>query len=87
MKKARGSETEIRNIVNNMMDICNVQDFSRESLFRASELRETASFSFWDSHIVGSALAAQCSFLVSEDMQDGRVIEQTTIINIFKEAV
>jgi predicted nucleic acid-binding protein len=68
-----------------MMNICAVQTFSRESLLGASELREYAFFSFWDSHIVASALAAQCSFLASEDMQGGRVIEQTTIINIFNE--
>jgi predicted nucleic acid-binding protein len=80
-------EIEVRNIIIHMMNICAIQPFSRDGLLIASELRETASFSFWDSHIVVSALAAQCSFLVSEDMQDGRVIEQTTIINIFKETI
>jgi predicted nucleic acid-binding protein len=41
--------------------------------------------SFWDSLIVASALAADCHFLASEDMQDNLKIKgQLMIINPFK---
>ena len=54
-----------------MMGLCEVCGYSGEIIYHASELREKYSFSFWDSHIIASALASQCGVLASEDMQDG----------------
>lgn len=42
-------------------------------------------FSFYDSLIVAAALAAGCTTLYSEDMQDGQRIEGLTIRNPFAE--
>ena len=40
-------------------------------------------FSFWDSLIVEAALQSMCAQLLTEDMQDGLVIESMTIRNPF----
>ena len=40
-------------------------------------------FSFWDSLIVEAAIQSGCTVLLSEDMQDGRVIGSLTIQNPF----
>jgi len=49
----------------------------------ASRLREKYSFSFWDSIIVATAKTANCDLLMSEDMQDGLVIDDLTINDVF----
>jgi predicted nucleic acid-binding protein len=42
------------------------------------------SISFYDSLMVAAALKGNCKYLISEDMQDGLVIEgKLTIVNIF----
>lgn len=54
------------------------------SLYRkALDVRRASGFSFYDSLIVAAAARGQCSRLLSEDMQEGRVIEGVTITNPF----
>ena len=53
---------------------------SQQQHLRASRLRETASFSFWDSLIVAAALDAGCSTLYSEDMQHGQIVDGRLMI-------
>ncbi len=51
---------------------------------RAIEIADRYRFSFYDSLILASALEAGCSFLYSEDMQNGQTIaEVLTIKNPF----
>jgi predicted nucleic acid-binding protein len=45
---------------------------------------DTYKFSYWDAAIVAAARALGCCELYSEDMADGRDIEGTTIINLFR---
>ena len=39
--------------------------------------------SFWDSLIVSAAKSAKCNIILSEDLQDGQVIEGVKIQNPF----
>jgi predicted nucleic acid-binding protein len=50
----------------------------------AIEVSSIYQFSFWDSLIVSSALAARCGILMTEDLQDGQVIQGLKIMNPFK---
>ena len=83
LKKQYFAETEIRFIIETMLEICIVQDFSKDLLLSASVLREKYSFSFWDSLIIASAIYSGCSKLISEDMQNGQKIGEVIINNIF----
>lgn len=84
-KKAKISEIQIRQIIQEFYDGCVVIQLDHNIILRASELRTQYSFSFWDSLIVASALAADASILYSEDMQDGLIISnQLTLINPFR---
>lgn len=51
---------------------------------RALDIQARYRFSFYDSLIVAAALAAGCTRLVSEDMQDGQRIERLTINDPFR---
>jgi predicted nucleic acid-binding protein len=81
--KKKFSETDIRKVIKYLTDICMIQGNTVETTLLSSRLRERCSFSFWDSHIVASAVAAQCKELISEDMQDGFVVDGVVIRNIF----
>jgi predicted nucleic acid-binding protein len=84
-KKAKISEIQIRQIIQEFYDGCLVIQLDRNIILRASELRTQYSFSFWDSLIVASALASEANILYSEDMQDGLIISnQLTLINPFR---
>jgi predicted nucleic acid-binding protein len=74
-KKAKISEVQIRQIIQEFYDGCLVIQLDRNIILRASD---------WDSLIVASALAAEANILYSEDMQDGLIISnQLTLINPF----
>ncbi|MBX9742288.1 MAG: PIN domain-containing protein [Chthoniobacterales bacterium] len=50
----------------------------------AIEVSTIYQFSFWDSLIVSSALAARCTVLITEDLNHGQTIQGLTIVNPFK---
>jgi len=77
-------ESDIRAVIEQLSRICIVQNYSKDIVISASHLREENNFSFWDSHVVASAIVSGCCLLASEDMQDGQTINRTTIINVFK---
>jgi len=53
------------------------------NILRAVDLQIKYHFSFWDSLILQAAIASKSEFLLSEDFQDGQVIESVTILNPF----
>ena len=56
-----------------------------ERVFKAVHIAERYGLSICDALIASAALRAGCSTLLSEDMQDGRVIEgQLTVRNPFR---
>ncbi|MBV8885560.1 MAG: PIN domain-containing protein [Chroococcidiopsidaceae cyanobacterium CP_BM_RX_35] len=84
LRKFSFSEAEIWSFVRSLYKNYTVFSIDADTFIQASMLRETYQISFWDSLIVGSALQHQCSFLYSEDMQNGLVIEnQLQIHNPF----
>ena len=50
----------------------------------ALEIHLIYQFSFWDSLVISSALAARCGILMTEDMHHGQTIQGLTIVNPFK---
>ncbi|MCL2346882.1 MAG: PIN domain-containing protein [Planctomycetaceae bacterium] len=83
LKRNGLAEEKIRFVIEEMTSICLVQDLSKDVSLLASKLREKYSFSFWDSIIVAAAKTAACHSLISEDMQDGLVVDGLGIKNIF----
>jgi predicted nucleic acid-binding protein len=82
LKRKKATETVIRQTIELLMRICLVQNFSKEILVTASEIRESHSFSYWDSIIIATAIFSGCRTIITEDMQDKRVIRNLQIINI-----
>lgn len=58
-----------------------VQPITTDVIFSAITLVRQNSFSFWDALIVEAALRSGAQQLLTEDMQDGRIIDGMTIRN------
>jgi len=54
-----------------------------KNILRAIDLQIKYHLSFWDSLILQAAITSNSEFLLSEDFQDGQVIESVTIVNPF----
>jgi len=78
------TEVEIRENIDYLFRVCTLQGFTKEIVLTASSVREKYLISFWDSILVGSALFAKCDTFISEDMQNGLIIDNKLLIkNIF----
>ena len=53
---------------------------------RARGIQERYHFGVYDSLLVGAALEAECTRLLTEDVKDGQVIETVTVTNPFTKA-
>ncbi|MDR2849266.1 MAG: PIN domain-containing protein [Verrucomicrobiota bacterium] len=83
LRKKGRDEPFVRFTIDFICGSCEVVDFTAPLLESASDLRTRHSVSFWDSLIVSAALSADCDFLVSEDMQDGKKFGKLRVKNIF----
>lgn len=52
-------------------------------VLRARNVRERYAYSWWDCLLIASALELGCRHFLSEDLQDGQVIEGLTIVDPF----
>ena len=82
LKPAMSREDAQRALQNVLAPLWRVQP-SPALYARALDLQERYKFSFYDSLIVAAALEANCTRLLSEDLQHGQRIEGLTIKNPF----
>ncbi len=64
-----------------------VQAQTVEVLDRALSIKERHMLSFWDSAIIAAASILQCGTVLTEDMQDGQVVDGVRVVNPFRSAV
>ena len=84
LKKFGFGNHEVAQFVVDCYEQYQVENISKETFVRASSLRDSYHFSYYDSLIVSAALLAGCSVLYSEDMQSGLIVDEAlTIVNPF----
>ena len=71
-----------KDIVNDFAEFSLVQ-IDKAIISCAMTRHQSNAFSYWDSLIVETALQPGCSQLLSEDMQNGLIIDSLTISNHF----
>lgn len=85
LRKAGTDEKKLRSLIHSFYTRYQVIPFKETIYLSASNLRQSYSFSYWDSLIISAALAADVNNLYSEDMQDGLIVDsRLTIINPFR---
>lgn len=84
LRKARRSPEEARSIVLQWRNSsAALVETTADIMIGATDLVVTHQLSFWDSVVLCAAAEADCSLLLSEDMQDGLVWRGVTVINPF----
>jgi len=74
VKKSKLPEVVIRGHLADVIACSDLIAVDGRVIFRASTIRETGSWSYWDSLIIAAALESGCAELWSEDLQHGQVI-------------
>jgi predicted nucleic acid-binding protein len=83
LRKGGYSEPEIQQTIGNFQARYPILNLTANIIYQASVLRNSYSFSYWDSLIIATAVDANCSIVYSEDMQNGLRIVDLIIINPF----
>ncbi len=73
-RKLKMSLAEIREVLNTIRAVCKVVPINEETHDKGLEIAEKYGLSVYDAMIVASALLTGCSTVLSEDMQDGQVL-------------
>lgn len=80
VRKLKMSIVEIREVLTTIRAVCKIVPISEETHGKGLELSERYGLSIYDAMIVAAALLARCKMLLSEDMQDGQVIDGSLAI-------
>ncbi|AUB81874.1 PIN domain-containing protein [Candidatus Thiodictyon syntrophicum] len=83
-RKDKMSRVEAADTVRDWMELFPVAAADGRTLADAMRLRIDHDFAFWDAMLVQAARAAGVTRLLTEDMQDGRVIGTMRLENPFK---
>jgi predicted nucleic acid-binding protein len=74
-RKIKMSFAEIREALAAIRAVCTVVSINEETHDLGLHVAERYRLSVYDAMIVAAALLAECKILISEDMQDGQILE------------
>jgi predicted nucleic acid-binding protein len=77
MRKLKMPIAEIREALTTFRAVCKIVPLSEETHDKVLGLAERYGLSIYDAMIVASALLAGCRMLLSEDLQDGQIIDKS----------
>jgi predicted nucleic acid-binding protein len=84
IKKLHFPINKIHQSIDEILDACGLFVVTERTIQDALDIHDRYKFSYYDSLVVASALKCDCRLLLSEDLQDGQIISNTTITNIFR---
>ncbi|AEF84494.1 PIN domain protein [Treponema primitia ZAS-2] len=83
IKKLHYPVSEIREKITEILKACELFILDDETIQHALTIQERYGFSYFDSQVTAAAIECQCSYLYTEDLQDGQIIDGLIIKNIF----
>jgi predicted nucleic acid-binding protein len=84
IKKLGKNPEEIELAIDEIMDHCNVLILEKEDIKQALNIHRNFGYNYYDCLMIVSALNSGCTYLLTEDLADGQIVEnKLTIINIF----
>ncbi len=78
LKKSDFTKNQIVETLQWMLDTLTLVHFSPNITLNAVDIVERYQFSFYDSLIISSAIAEDCDYLITEDLQDNQIITYST---------
>jgi len=84
-KKYPTTKDKIKRVLQSIQGNCTTVTVTTDYSPKALDYHSKYSVSYYDALIIVAALEADCKYLISEDMQDGLIIDKKLqIVNIFK---
>lgn len=74
-RKLKMSLAEIREVLTTIRAVCKVVPINEETHDKGLEVADKYGLSVYDAMIVASALLSGCDTVLSEDMQDGQILD------------
>jgi predicted nucleic acid-binding protein len=72
-------------VLHSIQESCTIITITNDYPVKALDYHFKYSISYFDALMVAAALEANCKYLITEDMQDGLIIEnKLQIVNIYK---
>jgi predicted nucleic acid-binding protein len=86
-KKYPSPKEKIKNVLHSIQESCAMITVMNDFPGKALDYHFKYSISYFDALMVVAALEANCKYLISEDMQDGLIIDnKLQIVNIYEHA-
>ena len=84
-RKYPSTKDKVKRVIQSIQKNCTVVTVTNDYPAKALDYQSKYSFSYYDALMIVAALEANCKYLISEDMQDGLIIDKKLkIINIYK---
>jgi predicted nucleic acid-binding protein len=84
IRKKKATLGEIKLALSEMVNQFTVLQLEKEDMAKAVTMHDRYQYSYYDCLMIVSALKSDCKYIVSEDMNDGQIIEnKLTIKNIY----
>ena len=84
-KKYQSPKYEVKRVLHSIQESCTIVTITYDYPAKALDYHSKYSISYYDALMIVAALEADCKYLISEDMQDGLIIDQKLqIVNIYK---
>jgi predicted nucleic acid-binding protein len=86
-RKYPSPKEKIERVLHSIQESCTMVTVNNDYPQKALDYHFRYSISYYDALMVAAALEAHCKYLISEDMQDGLIIEnKLQIVNIYEHA-
>ena len=83
-KKYPSSKEKIKHVLHSIQESCTMVTIGNDYPSRALDYHFKYSISYYDALMVVAALETNCKYLISEDMQDGLIVDKKLqIVNIY----
>jgi len=87
-RKLKMPIAEVKQIITAINDRCEISFISFETIQKALDLKAVYGYSYYDSLILATAVLSDCSYIFSEDLQDGQIVDnRVEIVNVFKRSI
>jgi len=84
IKKLSKAPEEIELAVEEIIKQCSVAIIDEQNIRQALKIHKEYGYGYFDSLMIASARNSNCKYLITEDLADGQIIDNTlTIVNIF----
>ena len=81
LKKTNFDSQYVKDVINEITSVAEVVSEEIPLIIEALDLRTRYSYSFYDCLILAVALSSNCKVLLSEDMQNGQIIDDSLLIS------